>query len=170
MKRTATVLAIILALPTCAYAKAYFAPKAEMIAKSDVIAVVNITDVKFLEPEKGLGNQLAKATVRQVLKGDAEKDKEIQFKVECFFPCAVTQVSTGQYLVFLSKNDKELRGDNWHLSYRPIKDGILDWYKDDTSYTLEKKKLEEVLDEVRKIVKNPQQPAGGGAEDRAPQP
>jgi len=170
MKRTATVLATILALPTCAHAKAYFAPKAEMIAKSDVIAVVDITHVKSLEPEKRHGNQLAEATVREVLKGDAEKGKEMQFKVECFFPCAFTQVSTGQYLVFLSKNGKELRGDNWHLSYRPIKDGTLDWYKDDTSYTLEKRKLEEVLDEVRKIVKKPQQPAGGRAEDRAPRP
>ncbi len=163
MKRTATVLVLILALAASAHAKAYFAPKAKMIAKSDVIAVVTITDVKSLEPDKWHGNQLAKATVKETLKGDVEKEKDIEFKVECFYPCAITQVSMGQYLVFLSKEGKELRGNNWHLSYRPIKDGELEWYKDDKSYKLEKKELGKILDEVRRMIKDPQPPAAGDA-------
>jgi len=107
MKKMATVFVLILALAASAHAKAYFAPKAEMIAKSDVIAVVNITAVEFLEQ---YGNQLAKATI------------------------------------------------HWHLSYRPIKDGSVEWYKDETSYQLEKKELEKVLHEVRTIMKKPPTP------------
>src|SRR6478735_3736367 len=111
MKKAATTLAIILTMLPCAHAKAYFAPKTQMIAKSDLIAVVNITNVKSLEPEQTHGNQVAKATVQATVKGNVENDKEIEFKVECSFPCAITQVSTGQYLVFLSKDGKELKGN-----------------------------------------------------------
>jgi hypothetical protein len=163
MKKIIPILILIFALPASAHAKAYLAPKAEMIAKSDVIAVVNITDVKSLEPEKMYGNQRAKATVRDVLKGDVKREMEIEFMVKCFYPCAITQVSKGEYLVFLSKKDNDFEGNNWHLSYRPIKDGAIEWYKDDTGYELKKRKLGGVLDEIRGILKTSQPPAPSDA-------
>jgi hypothetical protein len=163
MTKTAAVPAILILLPLFAHAKARFAPKGEMIAEADVIAVVTITDVKSLEPEKRVGDQLATAVVKQVIKGEIKNEQEIEFFVSSFFPCAVTQVSKGAYLVFLAKDGKMLKGKNWHLSYRPIENGSLDWYKDDTSYALEKKPLEKVVAEVHAIVKDPKPGKQGAA-------
>jgi hypothetical protein len=150
MKLITAILVTGLLLPTAAHGKAYFAPKAEMISNSVVIAVVDITDVKSLEPKAQYGDQLATATVNQTLAGRARTN--INFRVPCFFPCAITQVSNGTYLVFLSKGNHGLQGCNWHLSYRPVKDGKIEWYGNKSPHELEWRAKEDVLREVKEEV------------------
>ena len=153
MKRITAVLIVTAFLPAAAYAKAYFAPKREMISNAVVIAVVDITDVKRLEPDVRYGDQQAQAAVKQTLAGTAGTN--ITFRVPCFYPCAITQVTNGTYLVFLSKEKDGLQGNNWHLSYRPMKDGKIEWYINDSPYQLEWKPKEDVLKEVRKAKESP---------------
>lgn len=141
------ILAIVL-LPVAAHARAFFAPKEEMISNSVVVAVVDITDVKSLEPNAMQGDQQVQATVKETIAG--QPGTNLMFRVPSFYPCAVTQVTNGTYLVFLSKGQHGLQGNNWHLSYRPVKDGKIEWYKSDSPYELEWKPKEDVLREVRK--------------------
>ena len=150
MKRITAILITSLLLPAAAHAKAYFAPKAEMISNSVVIAVVDITEVKSLERNAQYGDQFVTATVKQTLAGKV--GTKINFRVPCFFPCAITQVTNGTYLVFLSKDKQGLQGCNWHLSYRPVKDGKIEWYKNDSPNELEWRADEEVLKEVKQEV------------------
>jgi hypothetical protein len=69
-------------------------------------------------------------------------------------------VTNGTYLLFLSKGKDGLQGNNWHLSYRPVKDGKIEWYKADSPYELEWRERETVLNEVRKMIK--ESPTTGG--------
>ena len=144
VKKITAILMVSLLLPVAAHAKAYFAPKGEMISNSVVVALVEIIDVKSLEP----GGQQATATVKRRLHG--EVGANLNFRVPCFFPCAITQVTNGTYLVFLSKGEQGLQGCNWHLSYRPVKDGKIEWYKNDSPHELEWRPIEDVLKEVKK--------------------
>jgi hypothetical protein len=145
-------------LPVAAHAKAYFAPKAQMVSNSTVVAVVEITEVKSLEPNAQYGDQQVKAKVTETLAG--ETGESLDFRVPCFYPCAITQVTNGTYLVFLSKGKDGLQGNNWHLSYRPVKDGKIEWYKTDSPYELEWRHRETVLNEVRRMIK--EAPTTGG--------
>lgn len=147
MKRITAILMAVLLFPAAVHAKAYFAPKVEMISNSVVIAVVDITDVKSLEPKAQYGDQQVTATVKQTLAGKV--GTEINFRVPCFFPCAITQVTKGTYLVFLSQGKQGLQGCNWHLSYRPVKDGKIEWFKNDSPRDLEWREKERVLKEVK---------------------
>lgn len=147
-----------LLLPVAAHAKAYFAPKTQMVSNSTVVAVVEITEVKSLEPNVRYGDQQVKAKVQETLAGEA--GESLEFRVPCFYPCAITQVTNGTYLVFLSKGKDGLQGNNWHLSYRPVKDGKIEWYKADSPYELEWRERETVLNEVRKMIK--ESPTTGG--------
>ncbi|MCG2711420.1 MAG: hypothetical protein L6416_03740 [Candidatus Omnitrophica bacterium] len=151
------ILIIILGLTVPAFAKAYFAEKEEMIVNADIIAIVDITDVKNLEKDKSHGNQEATVSTIKNIKGTA--DKQFKFFVPCFFPCAITSVEKGQYLVFLKKGKNGLEGCNWHFSYRPIKDNKAEWYKKDTDFkkgssVFEMKELEKVINEITEILKN----------------
>jgi len=146
MKRITAILIIGLLLPVTAHGKAYFAPKAEMISNSVVIAVVDITEVKSLVPNE----QLVTATVKQTLAGKV--DTIINFRVPCFYPCAIARVTKGTYLVFLSKDKQGLQGCNWHLSYRPVKDGRIEWYKINSRHELEWRAIADVLQEVKEEV------------------
>lgn len=153
MNRAAPILIAVAILPVAAQAKAYFAAAGEMISNAVVIAVVEITDVKSLEPNVQYGDQNVQATVKQTLAGQAGTN--LTFRVPCFYPCAITQVTNGTYLVFLSKGEDGLQGNNWHLSYRPVKDGKIEWYKPDSPYHLEWKPKADVLKEVKRIKESP---------------
>ena len=92
-----------------AFAKAYFSRKAEMVEKADVIAVVEIKDLRSLEPDKRFGDQQAKLIPIRVLKGDLAEGEEVQ--IPCFFPCAVVKLEPGKYLVFLTRNAEAEEGE-----------------------------------------------------------
>jgi len=130
-----------------ALAKAYFAPRDEMINKSQYIAVVTITMVGPTE-EKGKHwnySQKAMATVEKNIKG--QLPPHITMVGGENFICARVQYQTGRYLVFLNKDEGLFVGANWHLSLRPIQDNQVEWYVDGSSSSLnqEYKPLDEVL-------------------------
>lgn len=162
MMKTLAILMTCLLLPFAAHAKAYFAPKTEMVSNSTVVAVVEITEVKALEPNVHYGDQQVSAKVQETLAGSA--GDRLAFRVPCFFPCAITQVTNGTYLVFLAMGKDGLQGNNWQLSYRPVKDGKIEWYKADPPHELEWRDRETVLNEVRKLIKA--SPATGGTVGR----
>ena len=143
---------LVVAMPVTAEGKAYFAPRDKMVTKADVIAIVEITAVKEVQICR---NQEAVAKVERMLKG--QLGKEVTFLVPNFFPCAITSVSKGRYLVFLKKEDRkrrgyDLAGSNWRFSYRPIVDGMIEWYANGKSLTLETKELGKVLSEITRIL------------------
>ena len=148
---------LMVAHPLVATGKAYFAPRDEMVAEADVIAVVEITAVKEVHTCR---NREATAMVERVLKG--QLGKEVTFLVPNFFPFAITSVSKGRYLVFLKKEDRKRRGynlagSNWRFSYRPIVDGKVEWYADGKSLTLRTKELGKVLSEIAEILARQQE-------------
>jgi hypothetical protein len=151
----ALMLLLMLVITSAAFGKAYFAPRDEMLAKADVIAVVDITRVKELEPGKQYGNQQASADVVTVLKG--KPGKTISFFVPCFFPCALVKLKSGRYIVFLTKEKGKLQGNNWHLSYRPILKDKVEWYTDGSTLALTTQSVDRVLGNIRKVLATQQQ-------------
>jgi hypothetical protein len=114
-----------------AQAKAHFAGKCEMIEKAEAIAIVNIEKV---EPVKRKGrhwtySQKATGTVEKALKGDLKGEIEIYGEID--FICANCRYQKGRFLLFLRKDGALWTGSNWHLGIRPIKDGKVQWFKDD---------------------------------------
>lgn len=135
-------------------AKAYFSNKEEMVAKAQVIAIVEIKNLKSLEPEKMAGNQQATVVPIKVLKGTLKSEEELF--VPCFFPCAIVKLTPGKYLVFLERDKKvkRLQGFNWHLSYRPIVDGSVAWFSNnELNAGLQTTELEGVIKDITNLLK-----------------
>jgi len=153
-------LALGLLLPVQAHAKAYFADKKEMVREADLIALVEITRLKKLEPEKSCGTDEARAKLIHLVKGSGAA--EITFRVPCFFPCAIVNLKPGRHLVFLKEREGILQGNNWHLSYRPVTAGEVEWYEKGPGQ-LKKQPLLEVLADVQSLRK-------GGARRCSPLP
>jgi len=147
-----------------AFAKAYFADKEKMILKSDFIAIVNITNVIFIETDKQYRNQEANASVNKILKGNTENN--ITFFVPCFFPCAVASVKKGPYIVFLKHEKNKLSGVNWGLSYRPIKNNKVEWYSNEDTLKLEEKDFVEVIEDITEVIEKQKNRNNLAAEER----
>jgi len=130
--RFLTPACVMLALAVnAAQAKAHFAGKREMIEKAEAIAIVNIEKVEAVR-QKGRHwtyAQKATGTVEKSLKGDVKGPIEIYGDVD--FICANCRYQTGRFLLFLRKDDGLWTGSNWHLGIRPIKEGKVQWFKDD---------------------------------------
>ena len=91
--------------------------KKEMVARSSLIAVVDIQELVCTDKTQSCVDLIATGYVGEVLKGEARG--EIKFRIPRFFPCAAFDVSTGRHLVFLEKNEKgEYEGVNWYMSYQ----------------------------------------------------
>ncbi len=160
---TASVLTILV-LPLCfasnADAKAAYAGKAEMVRRSEAIAVVDVLRVEKTEV-KGTHwtySQRAVTQVRTSLKGDLlTKDEEIDLFGGENFICARCEFQPGRYVVFLRRDGGLWTGSNWHLSVRPIvtdADGKewVDWYTADDSIQLQATPLQDVLAEVKELI------------------
>ncbi len=93
-----TALALVVLWPLPAMASAYFAGKKEMVRKADLIALVEITRLKDLEPDKSCGTKEARAAVIQMFKGS--NAQELTFQIPCFFPCAIVKVKPGRHTRF----------------------------------------------------------------------
>ena len=149
MLRRLIPLLLILALAGIARAKAYYAPKAEMIQRSEVIALVQISKVEKAETKGKVWTYHQKATARveQVLKGKVPE--EIALYGEEDFICARCRFAPGRYLLFLKRDGDLLTGANWHLSIRPVKGNQVEWYADDRGLDLKPAPLAGVLKEIR---------------------
>lgn len=110
-----------------ALAKAYFAPKSQMIVNSEVIALI---DVKSVETTQVGGTawtyrQKAVAIPIKVLKGAFPKPSTI-YGGETFI-CASVALKPGKSLVFLNRDKGMLIGSNWQFSIRPISGDKVEW-------------------------------------------
>ena len=141
-------------------AKAAFAGKAEMVRRSDAVAVVEVLRVEKAEV-KGKHwtySQRAIAKVSETLKGDLPAaGKEVALFGGEDFICARCNFQPGKYVVFLQQDGGLWAGSNWHLSVRPVatdKDGKewVDWYTKDNSIELKATPLAEVLADVKKAI------------------
>lgn len=148
------ILAVIIAtISTDAYAKASFYSKPEMIRKADAIAVVDIVMVEKVDKPSSIWTYRQKATVNVIrcLKGQLEQQIVI-FGDETFI-CARCHYSPGQFILFLRKCDDFWVGCNWHLGIRPITDGSVKWFNNDTTHEMTDQSVETVLTEIEALLK-----------------
>lgn len=134
MTRWKTVLVSFAAVPLLvgsAPLRVSYASKPEMIARSTVIAVV---DVRGVAETRVRGThwvyfQVAEATVARTLKGNVPR--RIRIHAQEDFLCARVDFRPGRYLVFLRPDGELLAGSNWYLSARPVREGRVEWYEND---------------------------------------
>lgn len=150
MKSLLTLLIVLCSLSSQAFAKAYFQTKNEMIQKADAIAIVEISAVQDSDAKGKVWTYRTKGTVKveETLKGELPKEFTI-YGAETFI-CASCPVTNGRFIVFLKKDGDLWTGSNWHLSLRPIKDGLVEWYvADDNRYEMKPMTLNTVLAEIK---------------------
>jgi hypothetical protein len=154
------VAALLACCASRADAKAAYAGKAEMVRRSDAVAVVEVLRVEQAEVKGRYWtySQRAVARVRKTLKGDLPATgKEVALFGGEDFICARCNFQPGKYVVFLQKDGGLWTGSNWHLSVRPVatdKDGKewVDWYANDKSIELKATPLPDVLADVQKTI------------------
>jgi hypothetical protein len=112
--------------------RTYYAGKAQMIERSEVIAVVDVRRVGATSVRGGRWTyaQAADASVERTLKGTLPGQVRIHAQED--FICDRVDFRPGRYLVFLKRDGRLLAGSNWYLSARPIRDGRVEWYARDT--------------------------------------
>ena len=121
-----------------------------MIEKADAIAIVEITNVKDSNTKGKTWTYRTKGTVKveKILKGKLPNEFTL-YGAETFI-CASCPIAKGRYIAFLKKDGDLWTGSNWHLSLRPIKSDMVDWYvADDNRYEMESKALKKVLAEIK---------------------
>jgi hypothetical protein len=152
MRRLVT-FAVVLGIAAACFGKAYYAGKVEMVRKAECIAVVNITKVEATS-RKGQTwtySQKASGTVEQCQKGNARGRIEI-YGMEDFI-CAQCRYETGRFILFLRRDGGLWVGSNWHLGIRPVRDGRVEWFKDDASrFEMKDVPLDAVLAEIKAIL------------------
>ena len=144
------VLAVLLLSSPAGIGKAAYSLADEMIANSEVIAVVDISRV---DPTKVNGatwtyREVAHASVERTLKGELPKNIELHGNEE--FICAQVRFKAGRHLVFLRRDQQYLVGSNWHLSVRPIEDDAIEWYASSKGLDLSWQPLADVLRAVER--------------------
>ncbi len=151
-----TLVWLSISFITQSNAKAYFAPKDEMLKRSTYILVVNIKKVEEVETkgQHWTYRQKASALIKKQLKGDP-LPKEISLYGQETFICAQVNFTTGRHLLFLRKDKELLTGSNWHLSVRPIsKENTVEWYQGQSVWDLKETPLTQVLKELEQKPKN----------------
>lgn len=158
MRKILLITTVLLLIASVVYAKAYYAPKNEMIEKAEIIAVVDITEIKDvkIKGEHWTYGQKATGKVEQLLKGKIPSKITI-YGMENFI-CAQCRYEVGKFLVFLKHDNDLLVGSNWQFSIRPIKNDKVEWYKKDADdrFDLEYLPLSEVLKELKSKIEQDQ--------------
>lgn len=150
MKSLIAILVALCSLSPQAFAKAYFQTKHEMIEKAEAIAIIEISAVQDSEAKGKIWTYRTKGTakVEETLRGELPDEFTI-FGAETFI-CASCPITNGTFIAFLKKDGDLWTGSNWHLSLRPIKDGMVDWYvADDNRYEMRPMALKTVLAEIK---------------------
>ena len=144
---------MLLGFASPCFAKAYYAPKKEMIQKAECIVIVEVTKVEKSE-KKGKSwvyRQKASATVKRCLKGAVKGEIEI-YGLETFI-CAQCYYEKGTFILFLRKEEGFWVGSNWHLGIRPITNNKTQWFKDDeTRFEMQETPLDDVIKEINAVI------------------
>lgn len=163
---TARVFAMLLLLPAMwllapvsVDAKAAFKSATDMIADADVIAVVRVESVENASVKSGHWTYSKRAVTvpLQVIKGKVP-GKFYMLGGENFI-CAQCNYEPGKALVFLKKEGDAFRGNNWHLSIRPIRESKVEWFKEGgkSLFDMQPMPLKVVVPKVRRQVKQDEQ-------------
>jgi hypothetical protein len=145
-------LIAVISINTPVLAKAAFKSKEQMIQTAEVIAIVEITQVKPVSV-KGKHWTYAKessAQVQKVLKGTLPAQVSL-FGGEDFI-CAQCHFETGRHLVFLDYDQDLLTGNNWEPSIRKITNNEVEWITDDNIFSKKTSPLSEVIAEIEKTI------------------
>ena len=150
MNRRTFLTATLLALPTAAAAEARYADKVEMIREAEIIAVVDITRVRFLarKGREWRRRQAAEATVEKVLKGRLPEQVTLSGNED--FICARTLFKPGRHLVFLRRDGDLLWSSNWQLGVRPITGDTVEWVGEQNVFNTVKAPLAEVTARIKR--------------------
>ena len=154
MKKIILPILFLSFLSTFTFAKARFAEKKEMIKKSETIIIAKIEKIEKSKQEGKyfMYRQKVTGTIENTLKGNIDGDIII-YGMENF-KCAQNTFSKGHFLLFLRKDNGFWVGSNWHLGIRPIKEGKVEWFKNNIShFKMEQKPLKEVISEIQNILK-----------------
>ena len=145
---------MLIGFASLCFSKAYFAPKKEMIQKTECIVLVEITKVEKAT-EKGKTwtySQRASATVKQCFKGDVKGTIEI-FGMENF-ACAQCQYTQGTFILFLRKDEGFWSCSNWHLGIRPVKGEKVEWFKNDENpFEMKEATIADVIQEIAVVIR-----------------
>lgn len=150
MKPLLTILIVICGLSSQAFAKAYFQTKSEMIEKAEAIAIIEISSIQESDTKGKVWTYRTKGAVKveETLKGELPKEFTI-YGAETFI-CTSCPVTNGRFIAFLKKDGDLWTGSNWHLSLRPIKDGMVEWYvADENLHEMKPMALNSVLAEIK---------------------
>ena len=150
MKSRITVFIVLYSLSPQVYAKAYFQSKNEMIEKAKAIAIIDIFAIQDSDTKGKTWTYRTKGTakVEETLKGVLPEELTI-YGAETFI-CASCPVAQGRFIAFLKKDGDLWTGSNWHLSLRPIKDDMVEWYvADDNRYEMKPTDLKTVITEIK---------------------
>ena len=133
-----------------------FKSRIEMIQDSDIIARVKITSVHASRKDQGLNliqepGMTLSVVVLESIKGKMPSVARVHVDnwdrwVKWPHP------KRGEYLIFVVDSKDQLENLNWHLSLRPIKDGVVDWISDDGERNpkILKMNTELVIDQIKK--------------------
>lgn len=148
MKSIALALLMCAVIHPVIFAKAYFQTKQEMIERAEVIAIIEITNVRVSETKAGWTyQQEGDAQVKSVLKGEIP-DTFTFYGAENFI-CAQCPVSTGRFIAFLKRDQTLWTGSNWHFSLRRIADQQVEWYVEGSHrYDMQPASVEHVLADI----------------------
>jgi hypothetical protein len=125
--------------------------KDEMVAQSEVIAIVDIQELISTDKTKLIVDLVATGHVSKALKGDAKG--QITFRIPRIFPCGAFDVSTGRHLVFLKRNEKdEYVGMNWFMSYVYLGGKTAKWF-DEQGAIVDTMTPEEIVRDTEKTIK-----------------
>jgi len=163
MKTIAAILLLLPALSGCAFGRAVFYARSELIKNASVIAIVDLSEpgkaqhaVEDWDPfdkregatgERWAYSQQANARVERILKGSIPKEF-ILYGGESFI-CAECRLSKGRFLVFLTKDRDLWVGANWQFSLRPIRDNEVEWYvSEEQRFPMKFQKLESAITQI----------------------
>jgi hypothetical protein len=153
MKSLLIASLVTLALAHSAFAKAYFQTETELVTQATAIAVIEIAEPKLTE-QKGTDwtyRQTATAKVLNRIKGNLPDDITV-FGDETFI-CAQCHLVAGRYLAFLRLDGELWVGVNWHLSLRPVKADLIEWYATpEQRFPMTFQPTDSVLKRVRHII------------------
>lgn len=153
MTRTFSLLALacLVLTPAPAFARARFMPRAELIAESPLIALVEVTSVAAVTT-KGRHwtyGQAAQVTLERGIRGDLPATFVIH--AEKNFICARASYAPGRYLVFLRREGPLYTTVNHHLGCYPVLKDRLRFLREGETYPSQ----DQALDKVLKVVSDP---------------
>jgi len=145
------LLLLLLTLPVLA--KAYHATRQEMLARAQVIAVVEVSEIQGVQikGKHWTYSQRARARLLKPLKGKPADELVIYGGED--FECAQVQLHRGTCLVFLEPELEGYRGCNWGASCLPVADGRLPWLSGpETRHPDRESTLEQAEREIRQTL------------------